>query len=129
MRSPAYKFSQKNALLGDVTSAKTLHLPSLTFAPPQHTRTYEDIPQSKTPTKPLSMENENFLKSYLEEAQSTGFAASSPSSAYLLLSTPVLIAGAGSQDSHHTLYPIYPEVKVTFKHRPWALSGLGWGPE
>ena len=49
------------------------------------------------------MENENFLKSYLEEAQSNGFAASSPSSAYLLRSTPVLIAGAGSQDSYHTL--------------------------
>ena len=75
------------------------------------------------------MENEKFLKSYLEKAQSTGLAASSPSSAYLLRSTPVLIAGAGSQDSYHTLYPTYPKVKATFKYRPWALSSLGRGPE
>ena len=90
-------------LQGHVTSTKTLHLHPLHSPHPSTQGAYEDIPQRKTPTKPLPMENENFLKSYLEEAQSNGFAASSPSSAYLLRSTPVLIAGAGSQDSYHTL--------------------------
>lgn len=47
--------------------------------------------------KTFSWENKNSLESYLEESQRTGLAGSSTRSAYLLLGTPVLDAGAGSQ--------------------------------